>query len=540
MTVPTQSLLALPQALRALCEQLFHGDTLSEQIQPLARCKLGYWSHCTDQNLDRDVQETIQEGLAEIGIWDRFDHVPNKWLFGNADILKRHTAFSERSPVGRAGLVALNPNVMPRYTGPNDIADIEFVGLGGCQSIGTSCYAYRHRSTVLLVDIGIQPDSNDLPSFDLLPPAWTSEFCGMVLTHLHADHANGLTQYKPELHQLGALHLPDGIPIYCSEETARLFSDVIRMSANDGSYGAPSLSRTTNALLKRLHPLPMNTWHRVGDVSIRLIPYPHVPGSTLVEIGTPGHSVLHAVDFAADRALGGQPFDWTGISDMGIRSIVLESTYGQVEQGEHWRQLRLPALFSELLDLLDEKLPKRNTRILFPTFSFGRAQEISDVLELRHPDSTTLDGTAAALSKAVRQCAPNWKKTPVHDQNQTESRNIVASHGWMYEGSTSHSWYNRLTPDDVVVFTGYIRPGTPAWRIKEAARQYGKPRVISVPMSAHASLSQLLALVTATGAGRVVLVHGSHSPSAQLSIDDVLWSRGFEVHRPQIGQIVTL
>ena len=69
------------------------------------------------------------------------------------------------------------------------------MGLGGCQEIGTSCYAYKAGEEVVLIDMGTTLENDPFPRFDLLPVSWRNKLTAIILTHLHADHALGLLHH---------------------------------------------------------------------------------------------------------------------------------------------------------------------------------------------------------------------------------------------------------------------------------------------------------------------------------------------------------
>jgi Cft2 family RNA processing exonuclease len=543
MNIPKPGELASPAVLNVVARRLHEGEQISEEELIGLLPKLGYWGHVKGRHPDPGIQDDINEGMSITNLWDRFDEMDpdRRWLFANRELLARHPAAQGCDRLSNAALVSINPHMMMNHHGESiPSIGIDFIGLGGCDRIGASCYAYKIGGDVILVDVGIDPNSNQLPSFELLPRDWISRLRGIVLTHLHADHAAGLLRFEPFFNRLDKLYIPRDLPIYCTQSTGLIFSDVLRMSAGEETWRLSDPMSTISGLSDRLQPVPAGAWHTLGNCSFKLIEYPHVPGSALIEFESQGGRLLHAVDYAASRSLGGHDLDLSWLQTEGIDVVTLESTYGQIETGGHWRQLRLPQLFKSFVDLLGKDLEDTRNRVLFPAFSLGRAQELGDILEEQIPGSTIMDGAAGHLSILMRQKIPSWKQQIVNQRDYLGYRNVVASHGWMLEGSASHSYYEMLNGSDLVVFTGYIKPNTPAARAQRSRAD--KPRVASLPMSAHASLSQLLALVEASGAGKIVLVHGGAAPArgVDLSIDTILRERQFQVHRPKRGEKLVL
>ncbi len=548
MKIPTQNDLASPLALKRLVEKLWNGECDGiEALSPLL-LELGYWSHWPiDTYYREDIDEIIKEGLEIPHIWDQFqalsENKNQRWQFGNHEILKRHPAYKDGDRISQAALVALNPHAMPsnaREIHSDPKIDIDFMGLGGCETIGASCYAYRVGNDVILVDLGINPDTNTLPSMEKLPEDWKANLRGIVLSHLHADHASGL----PHLDSLGFIgeqYLGQDLPIYCTEVTKQLFSHVLRIGLKN-EISPWDADERLQLLEKSLCPLQTGVWHNLPkNLSLKLIEQPHVPGAALIEIESSGGRLLHAVDFAMDRSLGGNTLDLGWLSFEEISVVVLESTYGHVTSEGHLRQLRIPALFDYFMNDLDQQFESKRARVLFPAFSLGRAQELADRLEQRKSKNTILGGAAKAISQLVHEIEPKWMNAYSDlSENHSGYRNIVASHGWMLKGTKAYECYKGLRSDDAVVFTGYIKGDTPAHLLTEPKRTSEGPRIVALPFSSHASLSQLLALVTASGAGRVVLVHGERVPNSELSIDYLLWKNGIAVERPRVSEMLAL
>jgi Cft2 family RNA processing exonuclease len=545
MKIPTQNDLACPLALTKLIKKLWNGESHGiEKLSPLL-FQLGYWSHWpSDVYHQEDIEEIIKEGLEIPHIWDRFLSLSEnqRWQFGNHEILKRHPAYKDGGRISQAALVALNPHAMPSNVDvPSDPKiGIEFMGLGGCETIGASCYAYRTGNDVILVDLGINPDTNTLPDIEKLPEDWKADLRGIVLSHLHADHASGLL-HLDSLGFIGEQYLGRDLPIYCTEVTKQLFSHVLRIGTKN-EFSPWDADERLQLLEKCLCPLETGVWHNLPEnLSLKLIEQPHVPGAALIEIEGSDGRLLHAVDFAMDRSLGGDPLDLGWLESEEISVVILESTYGHVTSEGHLRQLRIPALFNCFMDFLDQQFEGKRARVLFPAFSLGRAQELTDRLEQGNPETTILGGAAKGISRLVHEIDPKWMNSYSDlSESYIGYRNIVASHGWMLNGTKSHEYYKGLRRDDAVVFTGYIKGDTPAHLLTEPKRPSEGPRIVALPFSSHASLSQLLALVTASGAGRVVLVHGERIPNSELSIDYLLWKNEIAVERPRASEMLTL
>ena len=543
MNVPDQNQLASPLAQTALVEKLWNkGVPVPTALNPLL-LKLGYWNHWPHSGGDREIQKDIKEGLEIPHIWEQFYGLPEdqRWRFGNQEILKRHPAYYGNDRIARAALVAINAHAMPPYenTSLASKIGIDFIGLGGCENIGASCYAYRAGNDAILVDLGINLDMNTLPNLERLPRDWKANLRGIVLSHLHADHAAGLLRLD-SLGFIGEQYLNNDLPIYCTEVTKQLFSDVLRVGAKNETI-AWDTDRTLRMLAERLRPITSGGWYKLNDLSFKFVEQPHVPGAALIEIESSDGRLLHAVDFAMDRSIGGDSLnlDWLASEDISV--VVLESTYGQIEPNNHFRQLRIPSMFDYFMDFIDQQFQGKRCRILFPAFSLGRAQELAERLERRKPGTTILAGAAEGISRRVHKISQKWMKLyPKLTEGNIGYRNIVASHGWMLEGTRSNEYYEQLGPNDAVVFTGYIKGDTPAYLLTDPKGSYEGPRVVSLPFSSHASLSQLLALVVASGSARVVLVHGERVKDPELSIDHFLWKNGIQVERPRATEMVSL
>lgn len=543
MKVPDQNQLASPLAQKDLVEKLWNRSIHEPAAFLPLLSKLGYWNHWPYNGKCREIEKEIEGGLQIPYIWERFYDFSEdqRWRFGYLKILKRHPAYNENDRIAMAALVAINAHAMRPYEGASIASKIgiDFLGLGGCEKIGASCYAYRKGNDVILVDLGINTDTDVLPNLEGLPQSWKAKLRGILLSHLHADHAAGLL-HLDSLGFIGEQYFGNDLPIYCTDVTKQLFCDVLRVGTKREISTWDTEARL-HMLEERLHPLVPGVWQKLNALSFRFIEQPHVPGAALVEIESSGGRLLHAVDFAMDRSLGGDPLNLDWLASENIEVIVLESTYGKIDHKSHFRQLRIPSLFDYFMDFLDQQFQGKRGRILFPAFSLGRAQELAERLERRKPATTIMSGAAEGISRLVREIAPNWLRSyPKLAEGNIGYRNIIASHGWMLEGSKSNEYYKQLGPNDAVVFTGYIKGDTPAYLVTDIKRSCEGPKIVSLPFSSHASLSQLLGLVVASGAGRVLLVHGERVTGAEISIEHFLRKNGIMVERPKATEMVSL
>lgn len=190
-------------------------------------------------------------------------------------------------------------------------------------SIVTDKAGQRHKDTII-VDIGadeVEPDSINRFFHSVIPalhehvalpnaPEPKELASALFLTHAHADHIGGVSEYL----KLGA-DLP---PIYASEFT-------LSMLKKDLVSKGVDLKR-----LPELHAVRPGEKIRIGEVTLEPTQAPHsIPGSLGVKVSNAAASVYHSGDVKADTSSYlGEPMDEVHMSEIGreVDLMVFDAT----------------------------------------------------------------------------------------------------------------------------------------------------------------------------------------------------------------------
>ncbi|GGO39392.1 hypothetical protein GCM10008949_47440 [Deinococcus humi] len=451
------------------------------------------------------------------------------------------------------------------------MSDLHFLGLGGTDEVGASSYLYRLAEGNLLIDAGARPGSIGdaaLPQLGLLsehPPA------AMVLTHAHLDHVGALPVVVRRF---------PGLPIYCTEATARIatlvLGDTLKVTTLQGQplFSAGDMKRT----LERLRPVPY--FMRVSDhgFAFTLFPSGHLLGAASVLIESGGRTVFHTGDVSnistpvVDAA-------WLPAAVTPVDAVVSESTYGDTLLPSRKEQVRA------FITAIGETL-RGGGRVLIPSFALGRAQEITQILQTAMASGLLpavpihLDGLTRGITEAYEDMLPLLpealqnrsavsKQRPfltgtvnlVKDRREREGilaserpAVVIASSGMLHAGASpqyARAWLPHA--ENALFVVGYQDAESPGRRLLElqqggevmlpAARGEGfEPvsaysRVERFYLSAHADRGGLLGMIARYAPGKVILTHGELRARSNLA--GYLNSK-HDVGLPEAGELVPL
>ncbi|MEM4033485.1 MAG: beta-CASP ribonuclease aCPSF1, partial [Sulfolobales archaeon] len=189
----------------------------------------------------------------------------------------------------------------------------------------------------------------------------------VVVTHAHLDHC-GLV---PFLFKYGY----EG-PVYATEATRDLMIllqlDLLDISKREGKPLPFDLKHVHKALL---HTIPLK-YNEVTDIApdIRLTLYDagHVLGSAIahLHIGNGLHNIVYTSDFKYGKT---RLLNRANDVFPRVDTLIMEATYGGVEQPS---REEAEAKFIEIV----KKTVERKGKVLIPTLSVGRAQEVMVIL----------------------------------------------------------------------------------------------------------------------------------------------------------------
>jgi metallo-beta-lactamase family protein len=202
----------------------------------------------------------------------------------------------------------------------------------------------------------------------------------VLLSHAHIDHCGNL----PNLVRKGF----DG-PIFCTSATQDLSSALLRDSAHiqekDIQYLNKKRIKKNKKPLKPLYTMEdadrcMYHFHGVyykrafqvlDNVHVRFLDAGHILGSalTVIDIDTDSAKKPHRILFTGDLGRNNMPILKDPEFVDGVNTLIIESTYGN-------RLHRDIKNADDLLEKTINRIYNRNGKIIVPSFSVGRTQEL--------------------------------------------------------------------------------------------------------------------------------------------------------------------
>ncbi|GAY25044.1 KH-domain/beta-lactamase-domain protein [Desulfurococcaceae archaeon AG1] len=436
---------------------------------------------------------------------------------------------------------------------------VRITALGGFMEVGRSAILLETPNSKILLDFGLNPGINTPPNMypriDMLNIA-PEEIDAVVVTHAHVDHC-GLV---PFLFKYGY----DG-PVYTTEATRDLMAlmqlDILDVARREGNP-IPFTQREVQKMV--LHTIPLkygDTTDIAPDVKITLYNAGHILGSAMVHIyaGNPaggGINILYSGDIKFQRT---RLLERASVEEIPrVDILILESTYGATD---------LPPrneAEEKLIEII-KKTIERKGKVLIPTLSVGRAQEIMLVLRSAMMekkldeipvyiegmiDEVTAIHTAYpellsretfALFKSGENPFSYTTFKRVEDRrarsdivDAPESSVIMATSG-MLTGGPAVEYFKLLAgdPRNTMVFVNYQVKGTLGRRIKDGEKeiqlQEEDGRIVTVKVnmeiqsvegfSGHSDRKQLVRFVESlpTIPKKIILNHGEPSAIASLA-----------------------
>ena len=442
---------------------------------------------------------------------------------------------------------------------------MKLVFLGGADEVGASCLWCDLGGAKVLVDAGIRLGEAADPLPHLARVAELGGIDAIVVTHAHLDHAGALPVISQEY---------PAAPIYCTPGTFAILrvmlGDALRVMEGrlelEGEIPLYSPA-AAEATLERIHPLPWGVATRGAGFGVELFPAGHVLGASGVVLDWPAGRLVVSGDVSG----GGQrTVEGCRLPALKPRPdvLVLESTYGAaLHPSRRIEEERLARAVAEVVE--------GGGKVLIPAFALGRAQEVIFALRAAQEERRVprfpiwVDGLVSSVcslyagfaevgSRELRRRARwgdpffdgrGWVTQVKRGQRErvlsAGPGAIVASSG-MLSGGPSVFYAGRLAADakNAIFITGYQDEDAPGRRLLELAG--GERRTIQLGgqeiavgaqvakfgLSAHADGAWLASFAAATGARKVVLVHGEAQAREALAAKLV----GCEVLRPAIGE----
>lgn len=460
---------------------------------------------------------------------------------------------------------------------------VRITALGGFMEVGRSSILLETPNSKILLDFGLNPGvstpPNLYPRLDI-PDRGVDEIDAVVVTHAHVDHC-GLVPFLFKYGYSG--------PVYATEATRDLMAlvqlDILDVARREGSP-LPFTQREVQKMI--LHTLPLKygeTTDIAPDVKITLFNAGHILGSAMVHIyisnvgGSP-YNVLYTGDIKFQRT---RLLERADTEIPRVDAVIMESTYGATD---------LPPrdeAENRLVEIV-RRTVERGGKVLIPTLSVGRAQEIMLVLRnamvenkipeipvyiegmieevtaihtaypellARETFSLFKSGENPFAYKTFKRVEDRRARSDIVDSGESV---IMATSGMLTGGPAVE--YLRLMAEDprnTLVFVNYQVKGTLGRRIRDGEKEIqlqvdGKIATVKINMevqsvegfSGHSDRRQLLRFLESlpTPPKRIILNHGEPSAIAALASEIRRSREGrirfAEIITPSVGETVVL
>ncbi|MEM2206669.1 MAG: beta-CASP ribonuclease aCPSF1 [Sulfolobales archaeon] len=247
---------------------------------------------------------------------------------------------------------------------------VRMTALGGFMEVGRSAILIETSESKVLLDFGFNPNAPDvkssMPRIDVLGIK-PEEIDAVVVTHAHLDHC-GLVPFLFKYGYRG--------PVYATEATRDLMVllqlDLLDISKREGRPLPFDQKHVHKALL---HTIPLR-FNEVTDIApdIRLTLYDagHILGSSIahLHIGNGLHNIVYTSDFKYGRT---RLLNKANEEFPRVDTLIMEATYGGSEQPSR------EEAESKFLEIIKKTIERRG-KVLIPTLSVGRAQEVMVII----------------------------------------------------------------------------------------------------------------------------------------------------------------
>lgn len=461
-----------------------------------------------------------------------------------------------------------------------------FIPLGATDTIGASCHYLNIDGTGILLDAGVDPDSegvDSLPRLDILDdnPDWTVDH--VIVTHAHHDHLGSLpvlVKRYPHLqvHMTGATRELAEILLPASARLQRrkqlegttahapLF-DEEEVNAVDYIYSTYKLNESFELTGRSGYTEISGSFFNSG----------HILGSVGVEIIVQRDDKPVRIFYSSDTNIRHQSIIPGGeYPEPGLDILIMESTMGADDDAAETTR----SLEEEKLGAAIQRVIGRGGAVLIPSFALGRAQEVVALIDRYKNDGLVPADVPVYTTGSMRAIAGLYDRTRLttprldpefevfgvqqkrHPRSTEGTRETtrkpsihVAASGMMFENTLSNrlAQYMLSNEDNGIFFVGFAREDSPGGALLQAAEesekvvlnrsrglQKVKCEVGQFRLSGHSHRDDLLELAESLNPQRTILVHGENDAREWLADRIREGTSDQQVLLPTIGKPIYL
>ncbi len=447
--------------------------------------------------------------------------------------------------------------------------------MGGFRQVGRSASLLMTRESRVLIDCGLDPNSDATPYF-AIPEADITKIDAVVITHAHLDHCGTL----PALFKSGYQG-----PVYCTPPTRDLMAllqlDNIKLSFGENKKTQYEAKDVRTEILHTIVLKYNETTDIAPDIRLTFHNAGHILGSAIAHfhIGDGLHNVAFSGDTKFEKTW---LFNPAANKFPRLETLIIESTYGGQKDVQ---PSRIDA--SEEMGRLLLSAAEHGGKVLIPVFAVGRSQEVMLVIEElmrggRIPKCPVyLDGMiweATAIHTAYPEYLNNQLRTQIFQQNEnpflspifrrveTSSMReeichspdpcIVLATSGMMSGGPVMEYFREWADDEKnwLLFVGYQSDGSIGRTIQRGKSEItltlkGKPINLDIKMqratvdgfSGHSDRKQLMRYIGSLDPrpDRIVVGHGDDRKCTDLA-SSIYKKFGIETKAPQNLETIRL
>jgi len=430
---------------------------------------------------------------------------------------------------------------------------ISFIAGGGAAEIGASFYVLRLGDTFIGVDCGFRPTAANhdpwnvekiMPNFDVCP-----KLDYLFLTHGHLDHVGAapclLERFK-------------NLRIFTTEPTKFIalaqWHETLKIAERDKTP-PPFSGDSVHSIASKIRVLEVNSEKNFGEFSVTAIPAGHILGAVSLLFNYKGKRIF----FSGDISFQDQELIKGAKHDFQVDYLISEATYAGKSRRD--RREERDRFLGDVRQIINNR-----GRVLIPSFSIGRAQEIFEML--RKSDIAGLapiyiDGAARSMTdihqvflphKINRHVNKHYVENVAHRLKIFEQKPcvVIASSGMLSGGASvgyARNWLGQ--EENAILFPGYIDPFSPGYAVlttdhgdsvalpekNRTIRAYIKRcRTDQYHLSAHADQSELLMMRETLNPQFTILVHGEPEDMEKMIAENALGS----IFTPKNGEEIVL